>query len=138
MLTRKNSKRTNLTSQVLNGAKKTKIMFTKKGFALVLGVSMSLALMSFGDNSSDIYGTSNEVANTTSTTTSADDLAITAALGRTAVAAGRWAMQHTARTCPQWERLAIDMGTIFIVSNENQNQISTPEETKNAKLLALN
>lgn len=140
MLTRKNSNRakTNRTSPFNWCIKNNKTMFTKKAFALVLGVSMSLTLMSFEDSSSNIYGTSNEVANTNSTTMSSDELAITAALGRTAVAAGTWAMQHTARTCPQWERLAIDLGTIFIVSNESENQITNPEETKNAKLLALN
>ncbi len=113
-------------------------MFTKKGFYLVFGLTMSLTLMSFDNNSTSIYGTSNEITSSSIQNNEVNEVAFTGALVRTAVNAGRWVAGHTARTCPQWERLAMDMGTIITSHNDEFAQTSTIEETKKAKLLSLN
>ena len=103
-----------------------------------MGISLSLTLMSFDNSSNSNYGNSVEVTNNSNLDSSADDVAVTAALLRTAINAGRWAAGHTARTCPQWENALVNATTLMIVSNENQQQIASLQETKNAKLLALN
>jgi hypothetical protein len=111
--------------------------FSKKFLFFSMSIGLSLTLMSFENNQSSNYGSSIEVSNSNNVTASSDDLAITGLL-RTAVNAGRWAIQHTARTCPQWEHAMVNATTLMIVSNENQQQIASLQETKNAKLLALN
>jgi hypothetical protein len=97
--------------------------FSKKIVFYSVSIGLSLTLMSFENNQSSNYGSSIEVSNSNNTTTSSEKLAITAALARTAVNAGRWAIQHTARTCPQWEHAMVNATTLMIVSNENQTCI---------------
>ena len=112
--------------------------FSKNFLFFSMSIGLSLTLMSFENNQSSNYGSSIEVSNSNNATASSNEMAFTAALARTAVNAGRWAIQHSARTCPQWEHAMVEATTLLIVSNKNQQQIASLQETKNAKLLALN